>query len=54
MKFPPGCKELHYEVELGLVISKTGTDIPESEVMNHIGRLPRRDCFALIHHVAVS
>lgn len=35
--FPPGCKELHYEVELGLVISKTGTDIPESEVMNHIG-----------------
>ena len=31
------CTELHYEVELGVVIGKAGKNIAESEAMNHVG-----------------
>lgn len=37
IKIPPGCNELHHEVELGVVIGKTGVFIPESDAMNHVG-----------------
>lgn len=33
---PKGASELHHEVELGLVISKTCKNISSSEAMNHI------------------
>lgn len=36
-QIPYGCTELHHEVELGVVIGKTGKCIPESEAMNHVG-----------------
>ena len=34
---PSRCSELHYEVELGVVIGKGGKNIPESSAMSHIG-----------------
>ena len=34
---PPKCSELHYEVELGVVIGKEGKNIPESSAMAHVG-----------------
>ena len=34
---PTQVKELHYEVELGVVIGKEGRDIPESSAMSHVG-----------------
>lgn len=37
IKLPPGCDELHHEVELGIVISKTGVSIPESNAMDYVG-----------------
>lgn len=37
IKLPPGCDELHHEVELGVVISKTGVSIPESNAMDYVG-----------------
>ena len=37
VKFPPGCKELHHEVELGVVIGKTGKNINEADAMDHVG-----------------
>lgn len=36
-KVPPKCSELHYEVELGIVIGKDGKDIPESSALSFIG-----------------
>ncbi|KAJ7375221.1 hypothetical protein OS493_001965 [Desmophyllum pertusum] len=37
MELPPGCEELHHEVELGVVIGKTGVAISESNTMDHVG-----------------
>lgn len=37
IKLPPGCDELHHEVELGVVISKTGASIAESNAMDYVG-----------------
>ncbi|XP_074613459.1 uncharacterized protein LOC141873364 [Acropora palmata] len=37
IKIPPGCNVLHHEVELGVVIGKTGVFISESDAMNHVG-----------------
>jgi len=37
IKMPEGCRKLHHEVELGIVISKTGTGIEESHAMDHVG-----------------
>ncbi|XP_071807491.1 oxaloacetate tautomerase FAHD1, mitochondrial-like [Asterias amurensis] len=37
IKAPPGCKNLHHEVELGVVISQPGSNIPESSAMDHVG-----------------
>lgn len=37
MQVPPQCTELHYEVELGVVIGKQGKNIPEPSAMSHIG-----------------
>jgi acylpyruvate hydrolase len=37
LQVPPKCSELHYEVELGVVIGKEGKNIPESSAMSHIG-----------------
>ena len=36
LQIPPRCTELHYEVELGVVIGKEGRDIPQSEAHSHI------------------
>lgn len=37
MQVPPQCDELHYEVELGVVVGKAGKNIPESDALSHIG-----------------
>ena len=37
LQLPPGCDELHHEVELGVVISKTGVSIAESNAMDYVG-----------------
>jgi len=37
IKLPKGTTELHHEVELGIVIGKTGFNISESSAMDHIG-----------------
>ncbi|KAK3714543.1 hypothetical protein QZH41_014215 [Actinostola sp. cb2023] len=37
IEVPYGCSELHHEVELGVVIGKTGSCIPESDAMNYVG-----------------
>lgn len=37
LQVPPKCSELHYEVELGVVIGKEGKNIPESSAMSHVG-----------------
>ena len=34
---PPSVTELHYEVELGVIIGKEGRDIPESSALSHVG-----------------
>jgi len=36
VEVPPGCKELHHEVELGIVIGKGGRDIPKASAVQHI------------------
>jgi acylpyruvate hydrolase len=36
IKIPKGCSSLHHEIELGIVIGKKGTDIPENSAMNHV------------------
>lgn len=37
IKFPKGCKVLHHEVELGVVISKNGANIPQEKAMEYVG-----------------
>jgi len=37
IKFPEGCKELHHEVELGVIIGKRGTAIPREKAMEYVG-----------------
>lgn len=37
VQVPPGCTNLHHEVELGVVIQKGGSDLSESVVMDHVG-----------------
>ncbi|XP_068746948.1 uncharacterized protein [Montipora capricornis] len=37
IKIPPGCNQLHHEVELAVVIGKTGVSILESDAMDHVG-----------------
>ena len=37
LQIPPGCNQLHHEIELGVVIGKTGVAIPESQAMDHVG-----------------
>jgi acylpyruvate hydrolase len=34
---PPGCKSLHHEVELGVVIGQPGKNISEANACSHIG-----------------
>jgi len=34
---PTDCKELHHEVELGVIIGRKGVRIPESEALDYIG-----------------
>ena len=34
---PLGCKKLHHEVELGVVIGKTAISVSESNAMDHVG-----------------
>lgn len=36
-QIPPGCDQLHHEVELGVVIGKKGVSISESNAMDHVG-----------------
>lgn len=36
-QIPKGCSELHHEVELGIVISKRGVDIPENKAYDYTG-----------------
>jgi len=37
IKVPIGCKELHHEVELGVIIGRKGVNIKESEAMDYVG-----------------
>uniref|UniRef100_H2ZHM7 Oxaloacetate tautomerase FAHD1, mitochondrial n=1 Tax=Ciona savignyi TaxID=51511 RepID=H2ZHM7_CIOSA len=37
MKIPTGCDSVHHEVELGIVISKNGSDIQQSQAMDYVG-----------------
>lgn len=37
IRIPEGCQSLHHEVELGVVINKEGSCIPEDQVMSHVG-----------------
>ncbi|XP_022091480.1 acylpyruvase FAHD1, mitochondrial-like [Acanthaster planci] len=37
IRAPPGCSNLHHEVELGVVVSRPGSSIPESVAMDHVG-----------------
>nr|AFJ91733.1 fumarylacetoacetate hydrolase domain-containing protein [Ostrea edulis] len=37
IKIPPNCKSLHHEVELGVVIGRTGNNITEDRAMEHVG-----------------
>lgn len=37
IKLPLKTEEIHHEVELGLIIGQKGFNIPESQVMNHVG-----------------
>jgi len=37
IKLPPNCKELHHEVELGVVIGRKGNLIKENEALDYIG-----------------
>ena len=36
LQIPPRVSQLHYEVELGVVIGKEGRDIPKSSAMSHV------------------
>lgn len=36
IKIPEGCTKINHEVELGVVIGKGGSSIPENEAMNHV------------------
>lgn len=36
IEVPPTCKNLHYELELGVVIGKGGRDIPVADSMSHV------------------
>ena len=36
IEIPPACTNLHYELELGVVIGKGGRDIPEKAALSHI------------------
>lgn len=36
IQLPKGCSILHHEIELGVVISEKGSNIPESAAMNHV------------------
>ena len=37
LQLPKRCSSLHYEVELGVVVSKLGRKIPEASAMSHVG-----------------
>jgi len=37
MEMPPQCKSLHFETELGVLISKGGRDISEIDALMHVG-----------------
>lgn len=37
LQLPKGAAEIHHEVELGIVIGKTGSEIPESQAMDYVG-----------------
>ncbi|XP_014668546.1 PREDICTED: acylpyruvase FAHD1, mitochondrial-like [Priapulus caudatus] len=37
IQIPRGCSSLHHEVELGVVIGKTGKNIHPGRAMNHVG-----------------
>lgn len=36
LEVPPGCKELHHEVELAVIIGKKGRDIKASAAMSYV------------------
>ena len=35
--FPMGCKSLHHEIELGIVISSRCSQVDKANVMDHVG-----------------
>lgn len=37
IRFPYGCNSMHHEVELGVVIGRPGSNIPEPVAMQHVG-----------------
>lgn len=37
IQLPPDCKELHHEIELGVVIEKPGKNIPQTSALDHVG-----------------
>lgn len=36
IKIPKGCDTLHHEIELGIVISESATEVSEEKAMNHV------------------
>lgn len=37
IRHPPTCSDLHYEVELGVVIGTQARNVPKADAMNYIG-----------------
>ncbi|CAB3403572.1 unnamed protein product [Caenorhabditis bovis] len=37
IRAPPGCQNLHQEVELGVIIGRQAKNVPKSEAMNYVG-----------------
>ncbi|KAK7110303.1 oxaloacetate decarboxylase, mitochondrial-like [Littorina saxatilis] len=37
IQIPKGCSSLHHEVELGIIIERTGKNISESSALDHVG-----------------
>ena len=37
IKIPPGCQNLHYEVELGVVIGKRASGVSRADAMQYVG-----------------
>lgn len=37
IRYPPGCSNLHYEVELGVIIGKQASQISKNDAINYVG-----------------